>query len=277
MEPTNSPTQSETPPASTESRFAGHDIFQDPALAETMKDDPLFLFLKKWWLQVVFVGAAIVLGVYAKGAFEDTYRAEQGRSADLFMELQARFDEIPGLEAALAKALADEAKAGDKKEDAAKKVTAARNALDQSKARVESVLASLADTKKPYSDLAQLYRGALAARSGDVAAASTALSTDSWTKIVDTQSNERFYAELGALVLARAQLDQAASVASARSALRSLAQQGSFFDVAAGLALASASQTAEEKQEARGALELILTRSPEQSEALSAALERLQQ
>lgn len=273
MEPRNS--ESEASAVPSESSTATHDIFQDPALAQTMKDDPLFLFLKKWWQQAIFVAAAIVLGVYAKSAFEDTYRAEQGRSADLFIALQSRFDELPALETAFAKAQAEEAKAGDKKDDAAKKTAAALAALDQSKAQIESLLSSLADTKEPYTGLAQLYRGALAARSGDLNAAATNLSSDAWTKVSDTQSSERFYAELGALVLARAQLDQETLVASARASLRALAEQGAYFDIAAGLALASASQTDEEKREASAVLEKIIDRSPEQAEALTTALDRV--
>lgn len=272
METRNSP-EHESNTAPSNPRFAGHDIFQDPALAETMKDDPFFLFMKKWWLQVAFVAAAVVLGVYAKGAFEETYRNEQGHAADLFVELQSRFDELPVLEASLEKAQSDEAKAGDKKEDAAKKVSAAKAALDQSKARIESLLASLSDTKKPYSDLAKLYQGALAARSG----AASNLSADGWTKITDSASQERFVAELAALVLARSQLDRDSDVAAGRATLRSLAEQGTYFDVAAALALANAAQTTEEKKEARAAIESIQMRSPEQTDTLSVALDHVKE
>lgn len=271
---TRTPTQSSNI-ESDEALAAKHDIFQDPALAETMKDDPLFLFLKRWWLQISILAGAVIVGVYAKGAFDETYRAEMGRAADVYTELESRFEELPALEAAYDKAKTDESKATDKKEDAAKQTLAAKEKLDQGKARVESLLTSLADSKKPYSDLARVYRGALAYRIGDVPGAENNLSGDRWSSVADVRSPDRFVAELEALLLARMQLDQDSKISNARSLLKSLSGNGSFFDIAAGLALASASHTPEEKQEAKSALEALKAKAPEQSEVIDAAIERL--
>lgn len=264
-------------PAQTSSRGADHDIFQDPALAQTVQDDPLFLFLKKWWLHVAVVAGAIVLGIYAKGAFEETHRAEMSRSADRFMEMQGQFEELAALEAAVLKAEADvAAAAADKKEAAGKALADAQQKLREGRTRLDNLLATLADAREPYAELGKLYRGALALRGNDFAAAQSTLSANRWTGIEDVESSSRFIAELEAFTLARAELDQENLRSAARGHLRGLAERGAHFDIAAALALASASGNDEEKAEARAVLENLRARAPEQTEVIESALNQLQ-
>jgi hypothetical protein len=262
-------------PAQNSSRGADHDIFQDPALTQTIQDDPLFLFLKKWWLHVAVVAGAIVLGIYAKGAFDETHRAEMARSADRFMEMQGQFEELAALEAAVLKAEADVA-AADKKEDAGKTLSEAQQKLREGRTRLDNLLATLADAREPYAELGKVYRGALALRGNDFASAQSTLSADRWGSIEDAESSQRFIAELEAFTLARAELDQENLRSLARGHLRALAERGAHFDVAAALALASASGTDEEKAEARSVLEQLRSRAPEQTEVIESALAQLQ-
>ncbi len=258
----------------TSAMAASHDIFQDPALAQTVKDDPLFLLLKKWWVHIAVFAGAIILGIYAKGVFEETGRAELMRASDIFTELESRFEDIPALETALAKAQSEAAAATDKKDDAQKKVTEAQAALDQGNARLASLVTSLEESTQPYTELGKIYRGALAARAGNREAARTVLSLTRWGTLKPERTPERFMAELEALVLARAELDDLANAAAGRATLRSLTEQGLFMAIPAGVALASSAASSQEKAEAKAALENLKAKFPEQTELLDNALTR---
>lgn len=271
MEPRNEPQQADQNESLTSER---HDIFQDPALNQTLQDDPFVLFIKKWWVHIVMVAGAVVLGVYAKGVFEETSRAELMRAADIFFELESMVQELPAQEAALAKARSEEAPAGATTEDAKKKTAAAQAALDQTKARVESSLKSLEDTREPYISLARVYRGALAAQDGNVQLAQQNLSLQRWQAVSEPRSTERFIAELEALILARSLLDTADRSAEGRGALRTLAEGGEYFSIPAAIAFISIAQSAEEKAEAKALVDVLKSKAPEQSELLNSALKR---
>ncbi|MBX7143725.1 MAG: hypothetical protein K1X79_04680 [Oligoflexia bacterium] len=256
---------------------ADHDIFQDPALNASIQRDPLFLFLKQWWRHVAVVAAVALLGVYAKGVFDENRRAELGQAADTYANLQQALKQMPTLETKLTQAQSDLAAAAvDKKEAAQAKVKEAQAELDKAKVRVEGVLKTLAETREPYKTLAQLHQGVLSAQALDIDNVLKVLSPDRWRTIEVGSSADRFYAELEALVVARAFIDSQTHHEQGRALLASLAEQGHFVAITAATSLARVAETSEQRAQARAVLEKLAAAHSEQSDLVNPVLEELQ-
>lgn len=256
---------------------AEHDIFQDPALSASIQRDPLFLFLQKWWRHVAIVVAVVLLGVYAKGVFEENRRAELGQAADTYAGLQQALKQMPALETKLLEAQAEVEKASaDKKEAVQAKVKEAQSELEKAKVRVEGVLKTLSETREPYKTLAQLHRGVLSAQAHDVDNVLKVLSPDRWRTIAEVSSPDRFYAELEALVVARAFIDTQTNREQGRALLVSLVEQGNFVSATAATSLARIADTSEQKAQAHAVIEKLIASHPEQTDTLNPLLEELQ-
>jgi len=274
---------------------AGHDIFTDPALAEPLKNDPVFRFLKDYWRQSLLIVGMVFAVAYARQVFRDTHVAEMERAADIFARVRSEFEQGTTLREQLGEARARLAEkegaaksqgTSDKKAgtppmadtDAAKsRVADLEKQLADSTRRLDGHLGALADVHSPYREFGELYRG-LAARvaagdGGAVAEMRAAFGVPTGT--VALAAKPDLPTELKAMALAKALLDSPEGRAEGRSALAELAQKGVYVNVSAAIALAHTASSIEERKAALTILESIVVSHPEQQGLLGQEAARL--
>jgi hypothetical protein len=255
------------------------DIFKDPTLAESLKldEDPIVAFLGKHWKQMTFM-IVLVIGIfYARNLFEETNLRSMHSASNLYAQVRIEFGELSRLERELQLVTLQEAE-GDKDK--------LEQEIEMYRERLQLSLNALSDAKEPYSSLSNIYSDILSRNiydidvaDGDMGEARAGFSNQA-LRASDWQgerkgSSKRFFAELSGLVNARSLLDMESSYHEGRQALQALARDGQFVNVTAAIALARVSASAEEKEEARDVIALILSRHPEQTNLLEPEMRRL--
>lgn len=267
----------------------GHDIFTDPALRQTINDDPVFRFFQRHWRQVLLLVGCVAALVYAQQVFRDTRVADLERSADIFNRARAEYEQILGLEVQLADA---RNKLGDKKDDAKKgttesdpkavdpaegRVTELERQLGEAQRRIEGHLGSLVDARSPYQELGGLYKGLLARGSAApekrVAEMRAALGVASGSVALGEKPD--LATELRAIALARTLIDGVETRNEGIEALSELATKGVYTRVSAGVALAHIASSPAERESALSILEGILAAQPEQESFVGPEIARL--
>jgi hypothetical protein len=251
-------------------------IFEDPAIADAAKDDPVVRFISQNWKTVVGALVAVALSMIAYNGFQTTAEQKRAVATQTFLEIQNSYRSIVAKQkerAGLTGELANE-KDAKKKGELEQKIADADNELKQLRDRTSLVITAL-NSPKPFDMLSQMYRGLLAARFGDYATTEAALTSTSWEAIGAADSAERMAAEFAALGLARALMDAPASVGAAQDALVRLASKGNFAAVPAGLALSITATTPEEKGQAVKILDELSNKFPAQQKFLTPALEQV--
>jgi len=277
----------ENPTESPEHSSSDHRIFQDPAIEQTVAEDPLFKFLQKWWKNMLVIGLAVFAIVYGKQVFQDTYEASMRRAAGVYGNMRQEYLQYVDLQqqvAALQATTDEESKSTEKtnsedtgaeESESAKKLKELTQQLQDSSTRLGGYLNALRSEREPYSIFASLYSGLLAIHRKDIATARKELAQFDWRSITAEDGSERFYAELASSSLSRALLDQETTVSEGIAILAQLAQDGMYFHVSSALTLASIASTEEEKEQARLVLQDISEKHPEQAELVSDELKRL--
>lgn len=278
------PQPSDAPPSTP----AGHDIFTDPALSQTLNEDPLFRFLQTNWRQVLLVVGFIVAVVYARQVFQDTRVADMERSADVFNRARNEYDQIRSLEAQLTqakKALADKkpdekvAKENKKEtvDPAVAKVADLEKQIADARRRIEGHLGSLVDARSPYRELGELYKGLLARDAAGEGKGLAELRAAIGVPTGTVQLGEKpdLVTELKAMALARTLIDSPDTRSEGVGALGELASKGTYTRVSAGLTLAHIANSPAERTEALKSLEGVLAAQPEQESLLSSEIARL--
>ncbi|MFM1847557.1 MAG: hypothetical protein RL417_1031 [Pseudomonadota bacterium] len=281
------PQSPEAPPATP----AGHDIFTDPALQQSLKEDPVFRFLQRNWRQVLLVVGCVVALVYARQVFQDTRVADMERSADIFNRARTEYEQIVSLERQLGDArkrlaesekIAAAPKDGVKKDEKVDSTPATRVAdlekqVGDSRRRIEGHLGALADARSPYRELGVLYKGLLARETAEagksVAAMRGAFGIESGVPTLGDKP--ALPVELQVMALARTLIDSPETRGDGVAALGELAARGVYTRVSAGLALAQIANSEAERESARKLLEGILTAQPEQESFIAPELARL--
>lgn len=214
---------------------ASHDIYTDPQLAQTgAEKDPLFQALQQHWKPVVTVIAAAIVAIYFMQSFRDSYDASMRSAADIFARIQNDYQTHLTLTADLNRLSSAENKETAKIEEAQKK-------LAENRSQLEQLLNSAADAREPYKSLSVLYR-ALVLKGQDSKQAEVTLERfRNWGEIGSDRSNERFFAESGALLLGRLLLEDPVRREEAKSLIKSLADDGYFVSAAASRTLESLS------------------------------------
>lgn len=278
------PQPSDTPPGTP----PGHDIFADPALSQSLKEDPLFRFIQANWRQVLLVIGFVVAAVYARQVFRDTRVADMERSADIFNRARSEYEQIVSLEGQLVDA---KKRVGDDRGEVKKgaettdgkvdpgtaRVTELERQIADARRRVEGHLGSLVDARSPYRELGDLYRGLLgrvtAGEGKGIAELRAAIGIPTGT--VQLGEKPDLVTELKAMALARALIDSADTRAEGVAALTDLATKGNFTKISAGLTLAHIANSAAEREAALRILEAILVAQPEQENILGSEIARL--
>ncbi|MCB0334295.1 MAG: hypothetical protein KDD55_12390, partial [Bdellovibrionales bacterium] len=183
-------------------------IFDDPTIHQTVTEDPLFVFLQKWWRQLVGLGIAVFGVMYARDAFHETYVTNMRRAADIFAGVRVSFGELDTLSSAveqkkgdvdLAKAALGETPTQEQKDALAKAEEELKQAQDDYKKSLEQFdnsLTALADERSPYKELGTFYAGLQELRHGDLAAAEQKLSGLEWQGTQHRDPSMQFLGEL---------------------------------------------------------------------------------
>lgn len=226
-----------------------HDIFTDPALARAAEEDPFVRFVHQHWRQLIVALIAVAAVTYAVQAFEETRVESLQRAADLFSRAQSEFDRYVTLlqssESTATTADAD----GAATDDGAPNLRVTQ--VEEARARLEQVLASLADAREPYGALAPVYRALL----GLVGEAQVATGGE--------RVEDPFLRELERFVRARAALDNPATAAEGRQMLEELVQRGEVTAPAAIMILERTAQNEEERSQVRALRVALERRLPE--------------
>ena len=244
-----------------------HDIFEDPAITRSLKEDPVLRVITRWWQPILIAVLAVVAASYARNKFTETYNASLGDAAALYVRASTELGEVETAARERREAAEAATKAGEKDEAAAKKLSEADSKVRESRRKLVEAMASLADAQAPYGGVADLYKGMLAVRDGGVADVKEAVEASARFESAKSET-DRFYAELRALVLARALLDDDRSLSEGRARLKDLAAKASFVNVSAAITLARIAVTAEERAEAKAVMEAIISAHPEQASVL---------
>jgi|GEM_PF-1728951 len=251
-------------------------IFEDPAIAEAAKDDPVVRFISQNWKTIVGVLVAVALSMIAYNGFQTTAEQKRAVATQTFLEIQSAYRSIVEKQRDLGGFRGEliNEKDAKKKGELEQKIAEADKELQQLRERTSLVIAAL-NSPKPFDMLSQMYRGLLAARFGDYATTEAALTSTSWEAIGAADSAERMAAEFAALGLARALVDAPASAVNVKDALVKLASKGNFAAVQAGLTLSMTATTPEEKGQVSKILDELSNKFPSQQKFLAPAQEQV--
>lgn len=253
-------------------------LFEDENVAERVAQDPLYIFIKNYWRQILMAGAAFAAAFFIYQKFNENYVQGMERGSAVYARTQRVYHELIQSGNELNKAQQELSKAGaDKKTELEKNATSAKAKYEELKKQLDASLVALAGERKPYGYLSKIYRGLLAKSEGDIEGVRSALREFNWATIANTESTERFVSELAELVLAKAMLDSEATAMEGRSRLKALADNGAVANVSAGIALVRAAGNPAEKTEAIATLADLKSRHPEQNSLLEEELSDLDQ
>lgn len=224
-------------------------------------EDPLVRFFATNWrvLMVLAVAAALAgLGVKLVG---DMKRERQAEGAAAYTATFESMEDVVAARNGLAKASDDESR---KKAEAE---------LESALSRARSDLAALFSMNSPYSEIAALYQKILGFYTADQSLVNASAAAD-WHQL-KSGSSERFFAELGAFIEAKALLDDAQRRAEGLAKLKDLALTGEVAQVASAVVMARVATGAEERNAAKEVLAYLEGNQPEQRELLKDSLAAL--
>lgn len=234
-------------------------IFEDPAIAAAAKNDPFVRFVLKN-ARIIFIAlAAIALAMIAYDRFTTTQQQRKAQLTQDVRDIQKDYEALVGKLDELATLKATEPSAADK-------VKTVESEVQQIKERGAFKLTAL-EASGAFPEIARLYSGLIAARTGDLEKAKAALSASSW-ELAPADSSERMVAELTTFALAKSLIDSEANRNQARQALSSIAERGTFAAAQSVLALGTLARTEEEKAQVQKLAEEVSKRLPLQRKYL---------
>jgi hypothetical protein len=254
-------------------------LFEDPAIARAAAEDPFAKFVQQHWKRVALVVAVALAIGYGINNFRSTRELKRANVSALFADMRNAYSQLTFQEATLMQSRMELTEATDptKKAEVEKRIAESETALNEQRVKIERMSEALEDNvEEPFPRLARLYRGLVAARSGDVTKARNALSGDRWESTGTPGSPERFVAELGAFVLGKALVDDPTSIKEGTQILAALAERGDAARLGSALAYAAIAASPEERASAKKFLEAIKTQHPEQSKFVLEAISDLE-
>lgn len=257
-------------------------VFEDnPQVAKTLSEDPLFRFLGRNWRVLLVIVGVVLLAYFFNNMFHATYVETMQRSAEVFENVHAQYDDIESskkqllqLQLESVKLAKDQNTEAKQKEENQKKITELDAKIGASTTKLEALIAALADTREPYNKLALIYRALLLKSKNDLKAAADTLQAFNW-KNLDLQNKQRFFAELAGFNLAGILLDSSENRAQGEALLKDLALSSEYLSGAAALRLSALASSQEQRSEAHSVIEQVLTKHPEHSDMLEPELKRL--
>lgn len=253
-------------------------LFEDPAIAQSAKDDPFAKFLSENWRQVAGTVLVAVLVVWGYNTFRATNEAKRAAASDLFADVRTNYSLYINQSNSLSQSKVELATATDdkKKGELTTRITKLESDTKDQKAKLERMIQALEDNLvEPFPRLAHLYRALLLVREGDIARVRSVLGVESWESVGSPGSPDRFVSELSALTLGKALVDRDDSIGEGIKVLAGLAERGTTAQIPAVLSLSAVVTTPEDKQMVERFIADIETKNPAQIKFLAQAKERL--
>ncbi|WKZ56413.1 MAG: hypothetical protein QY326_06685 [Bdellovibrionota bacterium] len=232
---------------------------RNDALQRALVEDPLVRFVQKRWRALAVVVLFIAAGIYVRNAFVETHEAALRSSGDLFAKIRTEYGLIQAQRAQLTEL------AMDQSEEGKKKLEAQQNQIKDAEAGLVNALATLSDSKEPYASVALLYKALMQAEPS-TAAPSENLAPDNPRLLL---------VELALLLEAKRLLDHPEQRAEGQAKLQELARSARFVHAVAAISYAHVAESSEERTTARNLLDGVRVMHPEQSDLISAELDRL--
>jgi hypothetical protein len=254
---------------------AGERIFTDPVLEQAVTEDPLFVFLKKYWRTVVVCLLVVVAGVLGRRAFEQTYDASMRRSADLYQNVRQAYSEYQQV-AQRQQTLSTQVEIADDSErtDLQAKLKEADEELAGAESTLKQMITALGDAKAPYSDFAHAYDGLFALQRGDMEQAQRDLALLDW-KNLDVSDARRVVGEVLDLSIAGELASEEQSRSDGLAQLKMLAEQAEYVAAAAAVRYVHLAEGTEGEKESQALLQAVQARQPQQSDILDDLLSDL--
>lgn len=253
-------------------------------LGELIEEDVLFSFLKRWSNVLTAILVAIGLVFLYLNQSEKAYQSAMQDSARVLREglsSLAEYEQLATAREKLQQQLAGTYTPAEGEEIPAPEKL--KSLLDENQEKLAAVAELvhgkfdvLSQSRGGYGPIGQAFQAVMLAKEGKVDQAQNTLSKLDW-KAQAIGSSERMYFELATLRTARAMLDNSTSRAAGEELLVGLAQEGTIAHVPAGLTIAAIAASQEQKEAARGLLESIVQRDPEQAELLEREIQALGQ
>ncbi|RMD85192.1 MAG: hypothetical protein D6808_05745 [Candidatus Dadabacteria bacterium] len=252
-----------------------HDIFRDPLLTQSSKEDPLVRFVLKWWQHILVAVVVVFAGWYMYSRYTETQLAGLRRSADLFYGVRNSLSDLQRLRGEF------EAKQGKDKKGRQETQKKIKEKYDELRHKLEA----LSDRKYPYDRFAQLYKGLMLLsvdgvikEEGDISPKEQGIKelTSLYGSLsVAKDKAGAFISEAARLAVAKAMLDRKESRQKGRKELLLLAKNSRYVLVPAALALARSSNTDSERSESLNVLQQIDKSHPEQHDLIKDELKHL--
>lgn len=255
-------------------------LFEDPSIAQSAKDDPFAKFIARNWRPVFGTVLVTVLVVWGYNTFRTTNEAKRAAASELFSGVRQSYGMYVGQVNTLSQAkielttLTDEKRKSELTERVAKLETDSKTQRE----KLERMIQALEDNLvEPFPRLAHLYRALLFVRDGDLDRVRSLLGSESWQTVGSPGSPERFVAELSSLTLGKALVDRDTTMREGLRILFELAENGASSQVPAVLSLSAVVTDSEDKTRVTKIINDIQTKTPAQTKFLSQALERVTQ
>lgn len=257
-----------------------HDIFEDPTVSKTLREDPIMKTLIRWWQQILVAALVVAAVIYARHRFTEAYYARLGEASDVFSRASGEMSRDISLAEQIESVRKDLASTtGDpkKQEELQKKIQELESERNEVGRRLQEVLAALGDTRPQYSNLVPFYRVLMYQQKGDIKSVLNSVDDpENWATVDASKQGDRFVAELLTLVYSRSLLDDPSESQRAKTLLKQLAESAVFARVPAALTLSKIAQGEQERADVAGLLERISKDMPEQSDLIKDELARLQ-
>lgn len=241
---------------------APRNIFEDPTIAAAAQNDPFVRFVVKHGKAILISLGAVVLAMVAYDRFTVTQQHKKAQLTQDVRGVQKDYEVLVGKLDELSNLKAQSPSTTEQQE----KVKALEAEIQQIKERGTLKLTAL-ETSGAFPDIVRLYRGLIAARTGELDKVKGVLSSGSWEQLPEG-SSERLVAELTSLALAKSLIDSETHRDVAKQTLVALAERGTVAAAQAVLALHSLASTDEEKAEVKKLVEGVHKRLPSQRKYL---------
>lgn len=264
-----------------------HDLFEDPALAKSIQEDPVAKFIVSHWKNAVVVILAVIGFFYLQNQIRSTTDVRVSESSQTFDSARNALAKLADTQTLVEGETSTDGEPKKENVEGSQSTTPASDPAK--KIENEKLIRSLRDSlvalksgPEPYSFIAPLYEKALSdiEKSSALGAALTTQQSSteenapqSWAKTTDP--GQRLVLELQEFASIRGMLDSDLALQEGLSNLKKLAQEGAYLRAPAILALLRVAATPEDKSAAVSIAQDVMRVYPEQASKIEAELKRL--
>lgn len=250
------------------------DIFQDPTIQEAIKTDAFARFIVRHWRSLVAVLVAGVLAMIAANIFTTTAVTKRASATAELLEVQKTYRTLVETQDSIAELKRESPSDSEVSKETSEKISSLEKNVVEIRTKLSHMIDSL-ESPEPFPVLASLYRGLVAARFNDADGLNKALDQiDGW-KSLESESSERYVAELAALGVGRAALQIPELKKRGQEALKALASEGVRVGVDALVTLSYVTTDSEERKGLKSIYDTIKVANQARSAELSELASRM--